>query len=180
MRDSDFFQRSAQLKKARNSYLFDDGRCFVRRLVRNGISDIYLDVVTCGRCDSRMKITQRQGKFKGELRSYWAYRCYGCQSFRSLVRTDNSPRPPFRHSKLRCLTNSIMAPLNMKRELKSEQNQLPAKRPTQAPSVPDAAEGGCLVFIPRVLSPTQVLALREAFFQIVTDRYHEQENSNSH
>ncbi|KJH53648.1 PX domain protein [Dictyocaulus viviparus] len=146
-------ERTAQMQTARNSYLFDDGRCFVRRLIREGISDIYLDVITCRRCDSRMKITLRQGKFKGETRSYWAYRCQGCQSFRSLAGTQSSQAAQ--------LSQSRTISLKVKRESKPELKHITMKQQqsTQSSSVDSIQEGGCLVFIPKPLNPAEIMTL---------------------
>ncbi|VDO69370.1 unnamed protein product [Heligmosomoides polygyrus] len=169
---------SAPVRMPSNVYLFDDGRCLVRRLVRDGSSDLYLDVITCRRCTSRMRITLRNGKYRGEMRSYWTYRCQGCQSYRSLVALQSPPPVTSANS-------SRMVALTMRRESKmdvapmqEQQKQFALPPPLPPPPVPPSTQkpGGLLVFIPVQLSEAEVATIRETFFKIVTNQYVEPEN----
>ncbi|WKY09680.1 hypothetical protein Q1695_002214 [Nippostrongylus brasiliensis] len=131
----------------RNVYLFDDGRCRVRRLVRDGISDFYLEVITCRRCTSRMKITLRHGKYRGEMRPYWTYRCQGCQSYRSLMAFQNQS----------ALNSSKLA--LAKRESKPQVPVMNNRYSPIARSQQSRKSCGFLIFIPKQLSEEEVMIL---------------------
>ncbi|KHJ89340.1 PX domain protein [Oesophagostomum dentatum] len=154
----------------RNAYIFDDGRCSVRRLVRDGLSNFFLDFITCPRCGSKMRITQRHSKYKGEPRSYWTYRCLGCQSYRSLTSAQNQA-PSYGLPKI-VLYNS-------RNEWKQEQKPLTLKRaapeeapPQEQPAAPQ--ESGFVIYIPRALTPEEIKIVRLAFFKILTNQYDEE------
>nr|CDJ91371.1 Phox domain containing protein [Haemonchus contortus] len=166
-------ERSSPPCMPRNVYLFDDGRCLVRRLIRDGSNDLYLDTITCRRCASRMKITLRHGKYKGETRSYWAYRCQGCQSYRSLITIQN---PTTTASP----TSSRIMPVPLKRDSKSDISPIAEKRFAPSSSMPSAQKPcGCLVFIPKQLTEAEILLVRETFFKIVTNQYVEPETESA-
>ncbi|EYC45951.1 hypothetical protein Y032_0413g997 [Ancylostoma ceylanicum] len=169
--ERDFFQLTARSPNPRNAYIFDDGRCSVRRLVRDGLSNFFLDFITCPRCGVKMRVTQRHGKYKGESRSYWTYRCLGCQSYRSLTSAQNHA-PSYGLPRVVTLTSN-------RREAKPEFKPLALKRPSLEPIQPSTAPpgsqgGGSIIYIPRALTPEQVKIVRLAFFKILTNQYDEE------
>ncbi|VDK56217.1 unnamed protein product [Cylicostephanus goldi] len=120
-----------------------------------------------------MRVTQRHGRYKGEDRLYWTYRCVGCQSYRSLVSAQNQP-PSYGMPRILAGSNNIRG------VLKQEQKPFSLKRPGQE-EVPSAEapaekskESGFVIYIPRALSPEDVKIVRLAFFKILTDQYDEE------